>query len=137
MNKVSRSWRRLFLTLTLSLVAILSFNSVANAGTILSYSGKGIWNKASVNTGEVPSTYTSCTVRHTQKRNYGRNVALSVKIQKKSAAIFWDTVGEYIYYNDVTNDTNFSRNLTAGTYRLYFSASSADQACDINGSFYY
>lgn len=42
MNKVSRSWRGLFLTLTLSLVATLSFNSVANAGTILSYSGKGI-----------------------------------------------------------------------------------------------
>lgn len=137
MKNVSRSWRGLFLTLTLSLVATLSFSSVANAGTILSYSGTGIWNKASVATGDVPSTYTLCTVRHTQKRKFGRNVSFSVKMQKNNAVIYWDTVGEYIYYNDVTNDTNFSRNLTAGTYRLYFSASSADQACDINGSFYY
>lgn len=136
MSNMRQNWRRLFLVLSLSLITVLSVGTAANAKTILTYSGSNIWDKASVNTGQVPRTYTKCTVRHTQKRKAGRYVELHVKMQRHDG-FFWNTAGEYIYYNDVTNDTNFYRNLTAGEYRLYFSASSADQACTISGTFYY
>lgn len=128
--------RRVLLALSLALVAALSAGTTARAGTILTYSGSSIWDKTSVQTGTVPSTYTKCTVRHTQKRVCDRNVEFHVKMQIQQG-VFWNTSAEYIYYNDVTADTNFSRNLTKGTYRLYFFASSADQACNISGSFYY
>lgn len=116
------------------LVVMLFCGSVANAQKILSYSGQNIWNKASVNSGYVPGAY--CTVEHTQSRVYGRNVELTVYMERQDG-FFWTKTDKYTYYINVTRETNFRRNLSKGTYRLYFAAPSADQACDISGSFYY
>lgn len=116
------------------LLSMCLLSTVANATTLFTYSGSGIWSKPSVSTAQL-SSGRYCSVNHTQTRVYGRNAQLTVSVQRKDDWN-WISVGQKTFYNDVSN-SKFTTYCSSGTYRLYFSATSADQACNINGSFYY
>ena len=127
--------KAIVLACLVSFVLSLSFVNSAEAGTLFTYSGKGIQSKASVNTASLSSGKT-CYVQHSQTRVYGQSgTTLKVSVQKQSG-LSWDTVGSRSFLNDVTNKT-FSTYCSKGKYRLYFQSSESKYKFNINGKFYY
>lgn len=130
---MKKNYRFLFLGL-LTVILLCSISTLANAKTLFTYQGWRIWDKPSVKTAYISSGH-NCTVKHTQTKNYGRNVQFSVLVQRNTGWK-WKTVGQKTFFNNVTG-SKFTTYCSKGTYRLYFSAPTADQSCDISGSFYY
>lgn len=123
------------LALLLAFTLSLSFASTAEAGTLFTYSGKAIQNKASNSTATISSGKT-CKVQHSQKRMYPqKGTTMKVSIQKQSG-LAWTTVGSKSFVNDISKST-FSTYCSKGKYRLYFKSSNSAYKFNINGKFYY
>lgn len=71
--------------LPIVLAASMLMPSTAFAGTLFTYNGTGICGKASINSATIDSC--TCTVTHTQTRNYGGSAALEVSMEKKGRSI--------------------------------------------------
>lgn len=134
-SSAAKTAPKVVLALLLAFVLSLSFASVAEAGTLFTYSGKAMQNKASNSTATISSGKT-CKVQHTQKRVYPqKGTTMKVSIQKKSG-LGWTTVGSRSFVNDATKST-FSTYCSKGKYRLYFKSSNSAYKFNINGKFYY
>lgn len=123
------------ISLFLSTLFIFStlVTSVAQAAVAFSYEGWGIRARASLG-----STYVNSSrhvyIDHYQQRDYNRNgIGLRVTIQKHNGWT-WTSVGSHTFYE--TTSGSFSRRLSSGTYRLYFSTTArSGQTYYINGTF--
>lgn len=128
--------RTLVLALMLSVMMLLAATPAGASSTLFTYSGSGIWSKASVSTATLSSA-SECYVRHTQSRNNkGTDRQMTVSIQLSDGWFSYETVGSKTFSNEVTNQV-FSTYCAKGTYRLYFYTGSAYSKFDISGTFYH
>lgn len=129
-NLKTRGVIALALSITLAMPMVTPVS--AFAATLFTYNGQGICDKYSINQGTISSDRT-CTVTHTQKRNYGGNSAMQVSMRRQEG-LFWSTKASRSFSNDVTGQ-KFSSWLPAGTYKLYFKTVSGGNTFNISGSF--
>lgn len=132
MKKLSFRKKTVF-SILVSVVFLALFTSIVQAAVAFSYEGWGIRSRASLGSTYLNSTQT-VTIKHRQRRDYHRNgVGLTVTIQKHNGWT-WTSVGSHTFYE--TTSGSFSRRLSSGTYRLYFSTTArSGQTYYINGTF--
>lgn len=119
------------LALVVALALPMTLPSAAYAGTLFTYNGQRICGKASIKSATIKGS--TCTVTHTQTRNYASHATMRVQIQKKNG-ILWTTVAQRDYRNNVSAK-KLSSWLNSGTYRLYFSTVSGSNTFNISGRF--
>lgn len=126
--------KRGLLAFALAFALSVPFASQAYAGTLFSYNGTGIGDKASVNQAYVNAS--TCYVNHSQTKNSpDANYSMTVSVQRQGDFWSWSTVGSKTFYNNVYNSV-FSTYCNSGTYRLYFQSGTNGLKFDIYGTFY-